>query len=137
MAKMSKEKTYTYRNGIKVELIKKKDEFVVRAQPEAATTTGATFVEKVSPASTRMHVTAANLESAMTISRTLAPTHHAYYQEETNQSFDITDRILVTFKIAPQDTELDTFIGKYVLRQLAKYSDCDFLYRCQSCKAHC
>lgn len=129
MAKTSKEKSYTYRNGKKVELYKKDDEFVVRAQPEAVASTGATFVEKVSPTATRMHIEPSNLDAAMAESRDIATTHHAYYQEETDESFDITDRILVTFKTPPEDAELDIFIGKYALRQLAKYSDIDFLFQ--------
>lgn len=129
MSTTSNSTTYTYRNGKKITLYKKDDEFVSRAAPEVLETTGATFVEKVSPASTRMHVAPADLEAVMLQSRKIAPTHHAYYQAETDQSFDITDRILVTFKAAPKDAELDAFIGKYALRQLSKYSEVDFLFQ--------
>jgi len=119
--------TYTYRNGQKVLLFKKDDEFVARAEPEALESTGATFLEKVSPSATRMHVAPADLEASMAKSRAIATTHHAYYHEDTDQPFDITDRILVTFKTKPQDAALDAFMAKYALRQLAKYSDRDFL----------
>ena len=130
MAKSSKEKIYTYRNGEKVELYKKDDEFVVRAQPQSLTEiTGAKAIEKVSPHATRMHIAASRMEVAMTESRTIAPTHHAYYQEETEQSFDITDRILITFKTPPSDTDLTAFMAKYALRQLAQYTESDFLYQ--------
>jgi Subtilase family len=130
MANTSKEKTYTYRNGQKVELYKKNDEFVVRAQPESLTEiAGAKAIEKVSPHATRMHIAASKMEVAMTESRTIAPTHHAYYQEDTDQSFDITDRILITFKTPPSDSDLTAFMAKYALRQVAQYSDSDFLYQ--------
>lgn len=122
--------TYSYRNGKKVALYKKSDEFVVRTPTVPQLTgTGAMPAERVSPASTRMKVSAAELESAMAASRAIAPTHHAYYQAQTDQSFDITDRILVTFKQAPADTQLDVFVNKYALRQLARYSETDFLFQ--------
>jgi len=127
MAKKDTSETYSYRNGKKVVLYKKDDEFVVRAQPEIAELTGATVVEKVSPRSTRMHVAADQLEEVMAGSRIIGPTHHAYYQKDTNQSFDITDRILVTFKTAPSDEEFSTFINKYGLHLLTKYDDTNFL----------
>lgn len=127
MAKQDTSEVYTYRNGKKVVLYKKDDEFVIRAQPEALAMPEATMVEHLSPRATRMHVAPAQLEEAMTASRIIGPTHHAYYQKDTNQSFDITDRILVTFKTAPSDVELSTFINKYALHLLTKYDDTNFL----------
>nr|WP_295929486.1 S8 family serine peptidase [uncultured Dyadobacter sp.] len=122
--------TYTYRNGKKVDLYKKSDEFVVRTPLVGGLPgTAAVATERVSPASTRMNVPAAELERAMTESRAVAPTHHAYYQTQTDQSFDITDRILVTFRASPSDAALDTFVNRYALRQLARYSDTEFLFQ--------
>jgi subtilisin family serine protease len=130
MPTTKKEKTYTYRNGQKVELYKKNDEFVVRAQPdELKSIAGVKMTEKVSPHAMRMHVATAKLEDAMTQCRTIAITHHAYYDTETEQSFDITDRIIVTFKPTPSESDLNTFMAKYALIQIAQYSDCDFLYQ--------
>lgn len=129
MAKKNTSETYTYRNGKKVVLYKKDDEFVARAQPEALSMTGATLKERVSPRATRMHTAPERLEEAMTASRAVGPTHHAYYQKTTNQSFDITDRILVTFKAAPSEAEFDTFINKYALQLLSQYDENNFLFQ--------
>jgi hypothetical protein len=56
---------YTYRDGHRVPLVKRPDEFVIRASPQAATDAGLKVVEKVSPHSTRVSTPPAQLDAAM------------------------------------------------------------------------
>ncbi|QRQ99544.1 S8 family serine peptidase [Dyadobacter sandarakinus] len=120
---------YTYRNGKKVALYKKADQFVARMSPENIATLGVQQLEQVSPSAFRATVPADQLDSVMSASRTLAPTHHAYQLQDTNQEFLITDRIMVTFKKKPDTDELSAFINKYALIIKAQYSDIDFLFQ--------
>jgi hypothetical protein len=106
-------KTYTYRCGEKVELEKSPDQMVVRAFPENLDDAAIVASEQVSSASTRIKTSEAELESLMERSRSVAPTHHAYY--ETGKEFLITDRIFVTFKEALSDAQVDEFEGCYGL----------------------
>jgi subtilisin-like proprotein convertase family protein len=121
--------TYTYRGGRKVLLSKDPEQFVVRAQPDEVRAAGLGECERMSSASSRVRVPAAELESAMARARTLAPTHHAYRVAETGQEFLITDRVFVTFRQAPSAEQAATFAGRYGLRQLASYSPREFLFQ--------
>src|SRR5262247_4075146 len=97
---------YTYRDGKRVPLIKRPDQFVVRASPEAAAEAGWTVAERVSPHSTRVTTSAFELDSAMARARAIAPTHHAYYAAATGTEFLITDRVFVTLRRAPSQADL-------------------------------
>ena len=89
---------YTYRNGQKIELDKKPDEFVVRALPAELAARGITAAaERVSSRSSRVTAAPGDLEAAMQRSRTVAPTHHAYTMAESGADFLITDRVFVSF----------------------------------------
>ena len=112
---MSKTKTYTYRGGLKVELKKSLDQVIIRVLPEHLRDAAILAVEQVSSAATRITTSAAELESLMTRSRGVAPTHHAYSETETGKDFLITDRIFVTFKDALSDEQVDEFAGRYGL----------------------
>jgi hypothetical protein len=92
------EKTYTYRAGQKIELKKSRDQMVVRALPDKLDDPAIIKSEQVSPASTRITTSLDELESMMSRSRTIAPTHHAYFEAQTGAEFLITDRIFVVFK---------------------------------------
>jgi len=122
-------KTYTYRCGEKVELEKSTDEIVVRALPANLDDASIVGTEQVSSASTKIKVSNAELEDLMNRSRTLAPTHHAYYDSETGSEFLVTDRIFVTFSGTPTDQQIDEFSGKYGLVKKTTYSDKDYLFQ--------
>lgn len=121
--------TYTYRCGQKVELEKSPDKLVVRALPKELVDKAIETSEQVSSASTRLVTIEAELESLMDRSRTIAPTHHAYYETASGSEFLITDRIFVSFKDALGDAQVDDFAGRYGLVKKAKYSDRDYLFQ--------
>ena len=123
------EMTYTYRGGEKVELKKSPDQIVVRILPENLNDSAIVGSEQVSSASTRIKTSEAELESLMERSRSVAPTHHAYYEAETGKEFLITDRIFVSFKEALSDEQVDEFAGRYGLVKKATYSDRDYLFQ--------
>ena len=122
-------KTYTYRGGKKIELEKNPGQMVVRALPDAVSDAVITEKEQVSSASTRVTVNADELESMMSRSRMVAPTHHAYFDVESGSEFLITDRIFVTFKEVLSDEQVDVFAGRYGLVKKEVYSDKDYLFQ--------
>ena len=122
-------KTYTYRGGQKVELDKSLDQIVVRTLPDQLDDAAVIKSEQVSSTSTRVSISEAELESMMGRSRSIAPTHHAYYEAETGVEFLITDRIFVMFKDALSDEQVDEFAGHYALVKKAVYSDRDYLFQ--------
>ncbi len=124
-----KEKTYTYRGGQKIELEKSPDQMIVRDLPENLADSAIITSEKVSSASTRVNTSASELESLMTRSRILAPTHHAYCEAESGREFLITDRIFVTFKEVLSDAQVDEFAGRYGLIKKETYGDKDYLFQ--------
>jgi hypothetical protein len=85
---------YTYRNGEKIPLTKRPDQFVVRAGADELPGVDILDEELVSPHSMRITTSAAALDEAMTDARVVAPTHHAYDMADTGQEFLITDRVL-------------------------------------------
>jgi hypothetical protein len=76
-------KTYTYRGGQKIELEKSPDQMVVRVLPENLDDAAIVSSTQVSSASTRIKTSKAELEALMKRSRSVAPTHHAYYETES------------------------------------------------------
>jgi hypothetical protein len=129
MVMTENKETYTYRAGKKVILEKEPDQFVVRALPETLKEMGIEDAEKVSSSSSRVTSKAADMEILMSMTRYLAPTHHAYRVAETGEEFLITDRVLVTFREAMPTGEVDAFAGKYGLIRLRSYSDRDYLFQ--------
>ncbi len=121
--------TYTYRGGRKIKLKKSPDQMVVRALPERLDDSAIVTAEQVSSASTRIKTSKDQLDSLMERSRSIAPTHHAYYEAESGKEFLITDRIFVTFKEAPTDQEVDEFTGRYGLVNQAAYNDRNYLFQ--------
>lgn len=129
MARAASSQTeYTYRNGKRVELKKRPDEFVVRRVPEEMPL-NMVNIERVSGGSTRVKCAPKELEGLMTEARELAPTHHSYEVAESGQDFLITDRIIVTFHQAPDVDTLGAFLAKYALQVVQKYSDREYLLR--------
>lgn len=120
------EPNYTYRAGERVELAKEPDQFVVRALPETLREMGIPNAERVSSHSSRVRISAPNLEPMMARMREVLPTHHAYTEAATGHEFLITDRILVTFREALPPEQLDAFAAKYGLIIKTEYSDRDF-----------
>ncbi|MDN5849418.1 MAG: S8 family serine peptidase, partial [Nitrococcus sp.] len=125
----NRQKTYTYRAGQKVELEKSPDQMVVRALPHRLDDAAIMESEQVSAASTRIKTSKSELETLMSRSRAIAPTHHAYYEAETGNEFLITDRVFVTFKSAPSGEQVDEFTGRYGLVKLAAYGSRDYLFQ--------
>ena len=124
------DKVYTYRNGKKVYLQKEPDQLVVRTSPEELRLRGITNrMEKVSPQSTRVTVPADELDPLMEELRKENVTHHAYAEEDSDQEFLITDRIMVTFKNPLHQDVLNQFITKYALLILNAYSDTEYLFQ--------
>jgi subtilisin-like proprotein convertase family protein/subtilisin family serine protease len=122
-------KTYTYRFGKKVALEKSPDEMVVRTLPENIDDSVIVESEQVSSASTRIKTSDAELEPLMARSRSIAPTHHAYYELDTGSEFLITDRVFVTFKQALSDQQVDEFAGRYGLIGKTRYGNRDYLFQ--------
>lgn len=125
----SKKTTYTYRCGEKILLEKDLTQFVVRSLPERLEGLSWGKLEQVSSASTRVATTPANLEFQMSVSRGIAPTHHAYVEKDSGAEFLITDRVFVRFQQAPSVDELNDFITKYALVLLKQYAADDFLFQ--------
>lgn len=124
------QETYTYRAGRKVPLKKAADQFVVRALPDAVEDRlGIADAEQVSSASSRVTTRAPDLEPLMSVSRNLAPTHHAYYEAESGDEFLITDRVFVTFRQPPTAEQLDEFTGRYGLINKTAYTGRDYLFQ--------
>jgi subtilisin-like proprotein convertase family protein/subtilisin family serine protease len=123
------QQTYTYRAGQKLVLKKRPDQFVVRALPEKLRDMGITEAEQVSSTSSRVTTHTPELESLMSRSRALAPTHHAYYVADTGDEFLITDRIFVTFHDSMSPEQLDAFAARYSLVLREVYSDRDYLFQ--------
>ena len=121
--------TYTYRCGKKVKLEKNPYQFVVRALPQQIQTFGSTELEQVSSASTRVTTNNSNLEALMSVSRGIAPTHHAYQYKETGKEFLITDRVFVRFRKELSLKELNEFIAKYALVLKSKFSAKSYLFQ--------
>jgi len=125
-----KEKLYTYRNGEKVYLDKKPDEYVARALPEKLKEMGiADEAQQVSSASAKVKVSAGRLDEEMSKLRKNLTTHHAYTIEGEETSFLITDRIVVTFRQPVGHEYLSSFMAKYALMLKRKYSDREFLFQ--------
>ena len=122
-------KTYTYRSGKKIELNKSLFQMVVRALPGSLDDDAIVDKQQVSSGSTLITTTSTNLESVMRRSRTVAPTHHAYFEAQTGAAFLITDRIFVVFKTPPSTEAVDEFAGRYGLVKKAVYSDRDYLFQ--------
>ena len=125
----SNTETYTYRCGKKVKLEKNPYQFVVRALPNQIQGFGTTDLEQVSSTSTRVTTSSNNLEILMSVSRGIAPTHHAYQYKETGKEFLITDRIFVKFKNELSLKELNEFIAKYALVLKSKFSSSSYLFQ--------
>jgi hypothetical protein len=120
---------YTYRDGKRVPLRKRPDQFVVRVSPEDAARAGFHTAERVSPHSTRVTTTATSLDEDIARARAMAPAHHAYDIAPTGEEFLITDRVLVTFKAPPSQADLGTFMARYGLVLLQTYSPREFLFQ--------
>jgi subtilisin-like proprotein convertase family protein/subtilisin family serine protease len=121
--------SYTYRDGKRIPLRKRADQFIVRATEEAAADAGWQATELVSPHSTRVTTPPSMLDADMSRARALAPTHHAYDIAATGEEFLITDRVLVTFKDAPSEADLGEFMARYSLVLLQTYSPREFLFQ--------
>lgn len=126
---MNGEKTYTYRGGQKIELVKSPDEMVVRSLPGRAFEAGAVESTQVSSASTRVKTDSAELKEMMDLSRETTVTHHAYYEADTESEFLITDRIFVSFKSGVSSAQVDEFAGRYGLLKADQYGAGDFLFQ--------
>lgn len=127
---MSNGSTYTYRNGKRIELKKRPDQFVVRALPDELEDHNISpDAVPISSSSSRVFTRPVDLETDMSLSRHIAPTHHAYELAETGEEFLITDRVFVTFHEPPTAEELADFAGKYALVLRDSYSDQDFLFQ--------
>ena len=120
---------YSYRCGKRVSLKKNNQQFVARMSAGELKAMGYTHVERVSPSSSRVTLAEKDLEHSMGTCRHYAPTHHAYYREESNEEFLITDRIFVTFQPDTVANEVDLFAGKYGLVKRQKYNDTDYLFQ--------
>lgn len=127
---MSKSKeVYTYRGGKKIALEKSSDQMVVRILPSDLDDEAIIKSEQVSSASTRLTTSPEALESMMTRSRQLAPTHHAYYELDSGNELLTTDRVIVTFYEVLSDHQIDEFAAHYALVIKEKYSNRDYLFQ--------
>jgi len=120
-------RSYTYRAGKRIDLVKDLHQFVVRARPEELRAAGITAVEAVSPSSSCVTTGAGDLDVAMDRARAVATTHHAYRDAETGSEFLITDRVLVTFRAGTPRAVVDALAARYGLVVKEAYSERDFL----------
>ena len=120
---------YTYRGGRKLPLVKSDEQMVVRLEGAELDRLNLPEGEQVSPAATRITLGPGLFEEAMRSAREHAPTHHAYYEEESGNEFLITDRIFVSFHQDISDIDLDDFAGRYALQIIERYSVRDFLFQ--------
>ena len=121
---------YTYRAGKKVKLRKSPDKIVIRQRPEELLGRGiADNFKQISSHSTQIKTSETELENVMTQARNIAPTYHAYYEENGDTAFQITDRIFARFKQQPTDDQLNEFIARYALILYESYTDQDFLFQ--------
>jgi subtilisin-like proprotein convertase family protein len=124
------ERTYTYRNGEKIYLVKEPDQFLVGvSSEELGKKVLAKNTEKVSSASLRVTVSPESRDSIMEELRKDTVTHHAYTQEDNQGEFLITDRILVTFKEPASNELLSQFMAKYALLLRNQYSETEYLFQ--------
>ncbi len=101
----------------------------MRALPEELADVGISNAEQVSSASSRVTTRSGNLESLMSRSRHVAPTHHAYYEATTGQEFLLTDRVFVTFREPLSAEQVDEFAGRYGLIKRVAHGDRDYLFQ--------
>ena len=120
---------YTYRGGEKISLTKLPDQFIVRALPDQLEQIGILRSEQLSSASSRVRVRPDDLEQQMSLTRTLAPTYHAYKFAGSAEDFLITDRIFVTLKQALSSAAIDRFAQQYGLVQREQYGERDYLFQ--------
>lgn len=125
---MANERTYTYRNGEKLALTKKPDEYVVRMLPDKVFALGLGAGEQVSSASTRVRVPAAKLNKEMERARESGIAHHGYTDAQTGQELLITDRVMVRFKNKASAEDISAIQGRYGLTPLARYTPLDYLF---------
>lgn len=97
---------YTYRDGKKIDLTKREDQFVVRRTPGQLEAWEGEAMEQVSSASTRISCAPEQLEDYMVAARAEAPAYHAYEIAGTSEQLLITDRVMVRFEQAPTTEEL-------------------------------
>lgn len=121
-------KVYTYREGAKLTLNKKSDEFVVRMLPNQLTRRGYFEPQQTSTHSSRLVVAPQLLEQQMQRCRLIAPTHHAYTTEDGND-FLITDRIYVKYHDEATKDDISELANKYGLIQAEKFGTDEYLYR--------
>ncbi|MCP4147151.1 MAG: S8 family serine peptidase [bacterium] len=126
---MAATKIYTYRNGKKVYLRKREDEFVVRALPEELGTLGLPTGEQVSSASSRITCTKADLENIMTTARAGTVAHHGYELSDSGDEFLITDRVYVVFATGTPTSEIDATAGKYGLFTYEQFSQYEYVFQ--------
>ncbi|MEO1653513.1 MAG: S8 family serine peptidase, partial [Bacteroidota bacterium] len=121
---------YTYRNGQKVYLNKKSDQYVARALPEQLKNMGINQdLEQVSSASSRVFVSPTHLERDMATLRESLTAHHAYTRALDQTDFLITDRIIVSFHQMISHEGLNQFMAKYALLFRRKYSEKEYLFQ--------
>jgi len=126
----TQKKIYTYRNGKKVILKTSDDQFVIRTKSrEQLEKKGYSRIEKTSSSSFRVTTSQLQLDSEIDELRKESVVHHAYNQADTGQEFLITDRIIVSFKTAPNLETLNKFINDFSLVLLNKLSEKEFLFQ--------
>jgi hypothetical protein len=69
---------YSYRGGQKINLVKRRDQIIVRSLPDRLKDIGITDAEQVSSSSSRVTTRSLDLERLMSEARHVATTHHAY-----------------------------------------------------------
>ena len=128
--KSKKGKDYTYRDGRKVVLNKRRDQFVVSRLSDDVPVGNDPL--QVPSTFSRVTCKPAELDGLMEKSRLSAVTHHAYEAAESGDDFLITDRIIVTFDKQMTPEEVGAFAGKYALEKVLKYSATEYSFRLTS-----
>jgi subtilisin family serine protease len=126
---MTSTKIYTYRNGRKVYLRKRENQFVVRALPGELGTLGLPEGEQVSSASSRISCSGKDLEGLITKARKGAVTHHGYEFFDSGDEFLISDRVYVVFANGTSTNDIDALARKYGLFIYEQFSQYEYVFQ--------
>jgi subtilisin-like proprotein convertase family protein len=124
------DETYTYRAGERIELRKRRDQFVVRALPEVVSDSlDVKAPTQVSSHSSLVDVPPRDLEEQMEAARRIGATHHVYEVEGTDEPFLISDRVIVTFRAGVTPEQADEVAARHALSRVKQLDERTYLFQ--------
>ncbi|MCP3911592.1 MAG: S8 family serine peptidase [Actinomycetia bacterium] len=125
---MADEPTYTYRGGVRLDLTKGDDTFVVRVLLDEANAMGLDALEQVSSASTVVRCDSDERDRQMGEVRESEVAHHSYRTADGTELL-ITDRVYVAHRDGLTPEELARFAADHALVLLDVLSENERLYQ--------